>query len=102
MVFNYIKNLENLLKVKFFELKGRNIILIDDGKLFYLIVVEIISIYEKGIYEMRNFKKKYFFRFNVVVIFYIVLYLMVKFLLIFFEVVFNIDILILVMNEYIF
>ena len=33
-VFNHIKNLENLLKIKLFEAKGRNIVLTDDGKIF--------------------------------------------------------------------
>lgn len=100
-VFNHIKNLENLLKVKLFEPKGRNITLTDDGKLFYSIAAETISTYEKGIYEMRNSKKKYSFRLNVVVTPYIASYLMVKFLPIFFEAAPNIDISISVMNEHI-
>lgn len=100
-VFNHIKNLENLLKVKLFEPKGRNITLTEDGKLFYSIATKTVSTYEKGIYEMRNSKKKYSFRLNVAVTSYIASYLMPKFLPIFFEVAPNIDISISVMNEYI-
>src|SRR5471030_1009431 len=85
-VFNHIKNLENLLKIKLFEAKGRNIALTDDGKFFYSIATKTISTYEKGIYEMKNSKKKYSFRLNVVVTSYIASYLMPKFLPIFFEV----------------
>lgn len=100
-VFNHIKNLENILKVNLFEIKGRNITLTEDGKLFYSIATKTISTYEKGIYEMRNSKRKYSFRLNVVVTSYIASYLMPKFLPIFFDVAPNIDISISVMNEYI-
>jgi LysR family transcriptional repressor of citA len=100
-VFNHIKNLENLLKVKLFEAKGRNIILTDDGKLFYSIATSTINAYEKGIYEMKNSKKKYSFRLNLVVTSYIASYLMPKFLPAFFEVAPNIDISISVMDEHI-
>lgn len=100
-VFNHIKNLENLLKVKLFEPKGRNIILTDDGKLFYSIATKTISTYEKGIYEMRNSKKKYSFRLNLVVTPYIASYLLPKFLPTFFDVAPNIDISVSVMNDHI-
>ncbi|MBU3157599.1 LysR family transcriptional regulator [Clostridium estertheticum] len=100
-VFNHIKNLENLLKLKLFEAKGRNIVLTDDGKFFYSIAVRTISTYEKGIYEMKNSKKKYSFRLNVVVTSYIASYLMPKFLPIFFDVAPNIDISISVMDDHI-
>lgn len=100
-VFNHIKNLENLLKVKLFEPKGRNITLTDDGKIFYPIAAETISTYEKGIYEMKNSKKKYSFRISVVVTPYIASYLMPKFLPVFFEAAPNIDISISVVNEHI-
>lgn len=100
-VFNHIKNLENLLKVKLFEAKGRNIILTDDGKQFYSIAAETISTYEKGIYEMRNSKNRYSVRLNVVVTSYIASYLIPKFLPIFFKAAPNIDISISVMDEYI-
>jgi LysR family transcriptional repressor of citA len=56
-VFNHIKNLENLLKVKLFEQNGRNIILTEDGKNFFPIATKTITTYEKGIYEMKNSKK---------------------------------------------
>lgn len=100
-VFNHIKNLENLLKTKLFEAKGRNIVLTDEGKIFYPIAVETIGTYEKGIYEMKNSKKKYSFRLNVVVTSYVASYLMPKFLLTFFEAAPNIDISISVMDDHI-
>ena len=100
-VFNHIKNLENLLKIKLFEAKGRNIVLTDEGKIFYPIAVETTGTYEKGIYKMKNSKKKYSFRLNVVVTSYVASYLMPKFLPIFFEAAPNIDISISVMDEYI-
>lgn len=98
-VFNHIKNLENLLKVKLFEVNGRNIVLTDDGKFFYPIAVETIRAYEKGIYEMRNSKKRYSCILNVVVTSYIASYLMPKFLPIFFEAAPNIDISISVLDS---
>ncbi|QAA32309.1 LysR family transcriptional regulator [Clostridium manihotivorum] len=100
-VFNHIKNLENLLKTKLFEPKGRNITLTEDGKLFYSIAANTLSTYEKGIYEMQKSKKRYSFRLNVVVTSYIASYLMPSFLPIFFEAAPNIDISISVMDEYI-
>jgi DNA-binding transcriptional LysR family regulator len=100
-VFNHIKNLENLLKTKLFEPKGRNITLTEDGRLFYSIATNTLSTYEKGIYEMQKSKKKYSFRLNIVVTSYIASYLMPRFLPIFFEAEPNIDISISVMDEYI-
>ncbi|PRX29915.1 LysR family transcriptional regulator [Orenia metallireducens] len=97
-VFNHIKKLEGFLNVELFDNVGRNIILNENGKLFYPIAIETITTYERGLSRIKN-SNKYDYNLNIAVTTYIASYIIPKFLPIFFKVAPNINISIFVVDK---